>query len=170
MGGGGGTVPLYLLQNYSNVKVDIIEKSITIIKLSKKYFLNKYLKTNKLTFIQADALQYQHFDKQYDFVFCDLFIRDCAVPFLLEDDFIKKLHRITARKGILIINAGSIPKDTDLLFLSKYGNMFQKVYKICDGKASVYLCCNREINISSYDGIRFNKYDRYYLEQIKNDI
>ena len=168
LGGGGGTIPLYLLQNNLVEHVDIVERSAAIIQLSKTYFLKKYVNSQRLKFYHADARNLMARGRRYDFIFCDLFIKDEVVPFILEQKFVDEVYNMTSNKGFLIINAGKLSVHIINQFLHIYGNKYKKIYYIKDNNAAVFLCVNEKKNIF-WNKKEFNEDDYYYFSQLITD-
>ncbi len=106
LGLGGGTVPRWLLEEYPDLSVDVVEISPEIISVCQEYFLQKYKDSDRLRYFCTDARDYKAQDDYYQFIFCDLFDGESVVPFVYGQSFIRKLSRLLCKDGLLLVNCG----------------------------------------------------------------
>ncbi len=106
LGCGGGALPLWLLNEYPQVTVDVVELSQEIIAISKEYFLKKWEGSDRLIYHCIDANDYEAPAETYQFIFCDIFNEATVHPLVTGTDFAKKLHTLLSPQGILVINCG----------------------------------------------------------------
>ncbi len=106
LGLGGGTVPRWLLEEYPNLSVDVVDVSSTILHICQEYFLQKWQNSERLTYFCTDARDYEAEDGYYQFIFCDLFDGEAAAPFIYHPAFVRKLRKMLCKDGILLVNCG----------------------------------------------------------------
>ncbi len=106
LGCGGGALPRWLLEEYPDLLVDVVDISKEIIAVCKEYFLKKWKNSERLTFICTDAREFEQKEYSYEFIFCDLFDGANLAPLVYNRDFVKNLYGMLADKGILVVNCG----------------------------------------------------------------
>ncbi len=106
LGCGGGAVPRWLLEEYPDLQVDVVDRSPEIIEVCKKYFIHEWENCDRLHIYCKDAQEYEQSVFQYEFIFCDLFDGTNLAPVVYDDNFAKKLSAMTADGGDLVINCG----------------------------------------------------------------
>jgi spermidine synthase len=104
IGGGAYSYPQYLLSNYPNLNVDVVEIDPKLTALAKQYF---GLKNNdNLNIYHNDARIYiNNNEKKYDIIFGDAFSSHYSVPHHLTTlEFNKKVYNSLNDEGIYIMN------------------------------------------------------------------
>ncbi len=113
LGCGGGTVPRWLLEEYPDLSVDVVDYSPQILEVCQEYFLQKWQDSDRLSYTCADARDYAPPKYKYQFIFCDLFDGENLAPCVYDPAFARKLRGMTAGGGLLVINCGwadALPK------------------------------------------------------------
>lgn len=113
LGGGGGAVPLYMLRNYDEAQVDIVEYSAGAVDACARFFLPDYVgEGGRARLIQADAREAVHdLDGSYTFLFCDLYVADEPAEITYDAAFAKEMSRLVADEGLLVVNGGGLTMD-----------------------------------------------------------
>ncbi len=106
LGCGGGAVPRWILEEYPDASVDIVDRSPQIIFLCKKYFLQRWNDSARLTYHCTDARDYEPPEYRYQFIFCDMFDGENLAPVVSEHDFAVKLRDMMSDDGIMMVNCG----------------------------------------------------------------
>ncbi len=106
LGCGGGAVPHWLLGEFSQVTVDVVELEQGIIDICKEHFLKKWERSGRLSFYCMDASAYEAPADSYQFIFCDIFAGEMVPPFVKDVRFMQKLHKLLSSRGILVVNCG----------------------------------------------------------------
>ncbi len=106
LGGGGGSVPLYILRNFTETRTDIVEISEKSIETCKKHFLSEYAgDENRVRFYQDDAANaVNKLTETYQFVFCDLYLGGNVAEMVYDWSFLQKAAALTDPNGFLVIN------------------------------------------------------------------
>jgi spermidine synthase len=104
LGGGGFSFPKYALENYANVRVDVVELDPGITALARDHFgLRDH---PRLNIIEEDARTFLNRNtEKYDVILCDVFNSHYAIPFHLTT--LEALRRIKASMtpdGVVLIN------------------------------------------------------------------
>lgn len=111
LGGGGGSVPLYILQSYENTHVDIVEINADSIRTSKEYFLPDYTQgdTPRASLLQADAKDaVKTLQPPYQFIFCDLYVGGIPAEIVYDPAFARDISRLAGDEGLLVVNGDSL--------------------------------------------------------------
>ncbi len=106
MGCGGGAVPRWLLEEYPEITVDVVDISAKMIEVCRTYFLDRWDDCPRLQYHCVDAQAYVPPEEPYEFIFCDLFGGTELAPFVYEPAFAARLRGMLADDGILVINCG----------------------------------------------------------------
>ncbi len=106
LGCGGGTVPRWLLEEYPDIRVDVVDYSPEILAVCQEYFMQKFKDSDRLQYFCADARDFTPPADPYQFIFCDLFDGESLVPFVYDESFARKLKGILSADGLLLINCG----------------------------------------------------------------
>ena len=108
LGGGGYSVPKYILANYENVSLDVVELDPGVTEAARKYF---FLKDDpNLTIYHEDARTFlnrmgRSQEVKYDAILMDTFSSAIVIPFQLTTIEAGKLLRsILKPDGVLIVN------------------------------------------------------------------
>ncbi len=127
LGCGGGAIPQWLLREYPDIEVDVVDMSEKIIKICRKYFLPKWNDSPRLHYHCTDARVYEAPTDTYQFIFCDLFDGEHLAPVVTDHDFAKKLYSILSPEGILVVNYGW-HNDEDVL--ACYSSAFSQIERV----------------------------------------
>jgi spermidine synthase len=104
LGGGGYSFPKYVLENYRNVHVDVVEIDPGMTALAREFF--GLCDHPRLKIIEEDARTFlNRNNEKYDVILCDTFNSHYAVPFHLTTR--ETMHRIQSSvksDGIVLIN------------------------------------------------------------------
>ncbi len=106
LGCGGGAVPRWILEEYPEATVDVVEISREMINVCRKYFLYEWEDSGRLRYHCTDAENYEPPGYKYQFIFCDMFDGTDLVPFVYSRNYAAKLHGMLSDGGILVINCG----------------------------------------------------------------
>lgn len=110
LGGGGGAVPLYILQSYEKSTADIVEFNAESIRVSKAFFLKEYADGDapRARFLHEDAREaVKTLQGPYGFIFCDLYVGGQPADLMYNKAFMEDVSRLAGEKGLLVINGGS---------------------------------------------------------------
>lgn len=149
LGGGGGTVPIGLLEHF-NFSVTAVEISKEIVMLAHQYFLplrEKILgkKISKIQFIHANAFKFMKSDKKnYELIVVDIFNGANFHPQAGRTQFMKTIAR---KSKHVIVNFGP-------LFLTKNAYIFIRKYAKTFKYSQVYLHKKNLIGIFSQRRIK----------------
>jgi spermidine synthase len=104
LGGGGFSFPKYVLENYENVSVDVVEIDPGMAALARDHFglrdhrRLKIIKEDARTFLNRNA-------EKYDVILCDTFNSHYAIPFhLTTQETMNRIKSSMAQDGIVLIN------------------------------------------------------------------
>ena len=116
LGGAGCAIPRFVVGNYSQAQVVVIEYSQQLIRIAKRWFL-KDLPMSRIQIIHDDAFQYvERENKSYDLVFIDLFNESTLASRLFERSFYEHVYRLLKADGLGYINIyGIAPTQLSLL-------------------------------------------------------
>jgi spermidine synthase len=131
LGGGGFTFPKYALENYANVRVDVVELDPGITALARDHFgLRDHPRLNIIaedarTFLNRNAEKYQ-------VILCDTFNSHYAIPFHLTTlEASRRIKASMTPDGVVLINLlSAIEGDRGRLFralFATYAGTFPKV-------------------------------------------
>jgi spermidine synthase len=131
LGGGGFTFPRYALENYANVRVDVVELDPGITALARDHFgLRDHPRLNIIaedarTFLNRNAEKYQ-------VILCDTFNSHYAIPFHLTTlEAARRIKASMTPDGVVLINLlSAIEGDRGRLFralFATYAGTFPKV-------------------------------------------
>ncbi len=132
IGGGGYSFPKYLLANYPDATIDVVEIDPKMSEIAVKYF---YLKDNpRLRIYTEDGRVFLNKNnKKYDVIIVDVF-QDFAVPFhLTTKEAVEKLYNSLVDNGLVITNIVSDITRPNSLSASQYLTykfIFPKIYPI----------------------------------------
>lgn len=125
IGGGVYAFPKYLLANYPDANIDVVEIDPKIIEIAEKFF---FLKENsKLKQIVGDGRVYiNNNKKKYDVIILDAF-RHGEIPFYLTTkEFLNNVRKSLTSDGVLITNIiSSIEGENSRFFKSEAGTYSQ---------------------------------------------
>lgn len=106
LGLGGGSLVHFLLHHHPQVHLDVVEKSKTVIQLSKGYF--RLPVHNNLQIHHRDAESFLRNTKahspRYDLILIDIFGADSMAPPLYQQDFFSHLYNCLGEKGVMAAN------------------------------------------------------------------
>ena len=147
LGGGGGAVPLYILQNYENAKVDVVEINADSIRMCEKYFLQDYVGENaRANMILDDAKNaVKTLEPTYQFIFCDLYIGGQPVDAVYDPAFMKEVSRLAGSNGMLAINGGSLSFPGMRVVLACLLSTFKNAWAFLGNEGFVLLASNRDM-------------------------
>ncbi len=144
LGGGGGSVPYELAQEFPVVTIDVVEISKEMIAVAKSFFAPLSTNKNAVNFYRQDAFHYvQRNRKQYDFVFVDIFSRGAAHPKTRQRSFIKQITSAIAPGGITVVNFGFSNKSHIDLAISAWRSFFPRFTIRLFNKNVFGIDCNR---------------------------
>ncbi len=106
LGCGGGAIPRWLLEEYPDITVDVVDRSAKMIEVCRQYFLYQWDDSERLHYHCIDALEYEQPEGSCQFLFCDLFGGTELAPFVYTPDFAARLHGMLSPNGILVVNCG----------------------------------------------------------------
>lgn len=148
LGGGGGAVPRYILQNYDKAQADIVEINADSIRVSKEYFLKEFAgEGGRANMIHADAKDaVRTLQAPYQFVFCDLYSGG-GVPsdLVVNPEFVADLSRLCGGDGLLAINGSGLGYAGVRLVLYRLLDAFEKVWVMMSGEGFVIFARNKEM-------------------------
>ena len=131
VGGGGFSGPKKFLQDYPEVKVDVVEIDPEVINVAKRFFNVK--DDPRLTIYNEDGRNYlSHTTKKYDLIILDAY-STTYVPFhLMTQEFFETIHGRLNEQGVIVSNLiTSLAGDTSDLFWAEYktvAQIFQSLY------------------------------------------
>lgn len=143
LGGGGGTVVRYILKRYPSAVVEVVEINGLYIELSKKYFLKTFKNDDRLIFYHVDGEKFINEipqNKNYDFIFCDLFNEESIVDFILTINFHNKLLNSLNCAGLIIINLGKTELDICKKLLNKVKAVYPYIYLMKYKNSNILVC------------------------------
>lgn len=107
LGGGGGSVGLSLMSDFSFSRVDIAEQSRLMIRIARSFFIPSGL--HGLRYYNAEAGAFvQQAKRQYHLVFVDLFRGIELVEQFFTHNTLMTTRSLVSPRGLLIINFGSL--------------------------------------------------------------
>ncbi len=106
LGCGGGAVPRWILEEYPDASVDIVDRSPKIIEICQKYFLQRWKNDDRLKYHCIDARDYEPPEYKYQFIFCDMFDGENLAPVVFEHDFAEKMRSMLSDDGFIMVNCG----------------------------------------------------------------
>ena len=126
LGGGGYSVPRYMLENYKDISLDVVELDPGVTETAKKYF--NLEESPNMRIFHEDARTFLNRAKrdgfeQYDAIFMDTFSSWIVIPFqLTTTETAERLRELLKPDGTLIVN----------IIASVYGpksGVFHGIYK-----------------------------------------
>lgn len=148
LGGGGGAVPLYILQSYPDAKADVVEINAESIRISREHFLKAYASgaDARANLIQGDAKQaVADLAPGYAFIFCDLYIGGEQVDFVFDERFLADVSRLCGEDGVLVINGSSLSILGVRLLLLNLKEAFTHAWAMLLSDGFVLIARNREM-------------------------
>jgi spermidine synthase len=131
LGGGGFSFPKYALENYQNVRVDVVELDPGITTLAREQF---GLRDHPLlTIIEEDARTFLNRNKEkYEVILCDVFNSNYTIPFhLTTQEAARRIKASMTPDGVVLINLlSAIEGDRGRFFralFATYAGIFPKV-------------------------------------------
>jgi len=131
LGGGGFSFPKYAMENYSNVRVDVVELDPGITELARDYFgLRDH---PRLNIIEEDARTFLNRNaEKYEVILCDVFNSHYAIPFHLTTvEAARRIRASMTPDGVVLINLlSAIEGDRGRFFralFATYASTFPKV-------------------------------------------
>jgi spermidine synthase len=104
LGGGGYSLPKYMLRHYPAVQMDVVEIDPQVTMLARKFF---HLRDDRrLSIIHQDARTFlNRTDRRYDVILGDTFNSDYAVPFHVSTlETVKRMYDLLADDGVVVVN------------------------------------------------------------------
>lgn len=102
LGLGGGSLPKFIWKHFPKCRIDAIERSPLVAKISHEYFAVP--KSPRLNIHIDDAFEYvRQSHSTYDLIFVDLFLADSVADLPSAKDFFKNCHRLLTHKNSLIL-------------------------------------------------------------------
>ena len=171
IGGGGFSYPKFLVSNFPDIEIDVIEIDEEITEIAKKYmflqdYLDKYNTDNceRLRIINDDGRNYiSNCTRKYDAILNDAYDGDKPIQSLLTVEFLQKLKNRLNPNGVYITNIiSSLEGENSKTLKDEVKTLkclFKNVFVIpCSKKYSVYSKANN-IVLSTDRKIDFeNKY------------
>lgn len=147
LGGGGGSVPRYILQNYEKAVVDTVEISPESIRISEKYFLAEFSgEGGRSHMMQDDAKKaVKALTGPYAFVFSDLYIGGQPVDAVLDTAYMQDMSRLAGEKGMLVINGSGLTIEGVRLVLKNLLGAFGHAWAIMVSEGFVLMASNAEM-------------------------
>jgi spermidine synthase len=131
LGGGGFSVPKYALENYLNVRVDVVELDPGITALAKEHFgLHDHLLLN---IIEEDARTFLNRNtEKYEVILCDIFNSNYTIPFhMTTQEAARRIKASMTPDGVVLVNIlSAIEGDRGRFFraiYATYASTFPKV-------------------------------------------
>ncbi|MFZ2448421.1 MAG: fused MFS/spermidine synthase [Syntrophobacteraceae bacterium] len=140
LGGGGYSFPKYVLKNYPNAAVDVVEIDPRVTELARKFF---FLEDDpRLTVIHEDARSALHrMSGKYDAILVDVFNSHYSIPFhLTTRETAELLREKLADDGVVMLNILSGIEGREGRFLraeyATYKSVFEQVrlYPVADSE------------------------------------
>ena len=114
IGGGAFTLPTAILQNFSTIKVDVVELDPELKNIAKKYF--NLPNDKRLKIIFGDGREYLNKNKKtYDLILIDAFTHNIIPRNLSNKEFVELLRNHLTKNGVVasnIISAYHGPHDS----------------------------------------------------------
>lgn len=132
IGGGGYSFPKYALENYPDVKMDVIEIDPRVTEIARKFF--GLGEDPRLRIFHEDARVFlNRTDGKYDVVLCDAFNSHYSIPFHLTTvETVQRLHDILEDDGVVLSNVISAVEGDGGRFLraeiATFKALFPQVY------------------------------------------
>lgn len=149
LGGGGGAVPLYILQSYDGSTADVVEFNEGSIDMMRKYFLQDYAVGEKprANLIHADAKDVvKSLEAPYQFIFCDLYVGGQPAELTYDEAFMQDVSRLAGETGMLVINGGSLNMWGVRFVMRTLLKTFTNAWAMyLGGEGFVLVAANREI-------------------------
>ena len=149
LGGGGGAVPLFMLQNYEGSVADIVEYNADCVRMMQTHFLSDYIDGDpaRANLIHADAKDAVNaLDAPYQFVFCDLYVGSQPAELMYDMAFMQQVSRLVADTGMLVINGSSLNMRGVFLVLRTLLQTFTHAWAMSLGMSGfVLVAANREL-------------------------
>lgn len=102
LGGGGCTIPRYVLQKYPDARCTVVEYSAEVIFLCQQYFLEG-LDCTRLQLVHGDAFEYVKTPSDFDIVFVDLF-EGGRLQDICHETFLQDLSNVLSGEGMILFN------------------------------------------------------------------
>ena len=131
LGGGGFSFPKYALENYVNVRVDVVELDPGITALARDHFALR--EHPRLKIIEEDARTFLNRNaEKYEVILCDTFNSHYAIPFHLTTlEASRRIKASMSQNGVVLINLlSAIEGDRGRIFralFATYAITFPKV-------------------------------------------
>lgn len=125
VGGGGFSGPKKLLQDYPEVRVDVVEIDPDVIDVAKRFFNVK--DDPGLTVYNEDGRNYlSHATRKYDLIVLDAYSRTYVSFHLLTLEFFETIHERLSEQGVVVSNLiTSLTGDSSDLFWAEYRTVAQ---------------------------------------------
>lgn len=129
IGGGAFSYPKYLLANYPEAQIDVVEIDPDLTEISAEYFALDPNHPNLNIFNQDGRIYLNKTDEKYDIIFGDAFKSFYSVPYQLSTkEAVQAHYDALTEDGIVVLNvAGSITGDSGKFFRAEY-RTYQEVF------------------------------------------
>lgn len=122
LGGGGYSIPKYIMANFPEVEVDVVELDPGMTEVAKQYF--EFTPNEKIRIFHEDARTFinREIDRKYDAVFWDVFTSEYNIPFHLTTvQAAQRVYSSLSDDGISVMNIISAAD-------GKNGGVFKGIY------------------------------------------
>lgn len=145
LGGAGGAVPLYILQNYDKAAVDTVEINAESIRICEQYFLADFSgEGGRSRMIHDDAKNaVQTLEAPYQFIFCDLFVGGQPAEVVYDARFMREISRLSGENGLLVINGSGFSLQGARVSLKILRESFAYAWVMLISDGFVLMACNR---------------------------
>lgn len=157
LGGGCFSYPKYYISNYPDKYMDCVEINKEMIEVTLNYFFLNDLfseydsKKERLNIYNEDAKDYiKNCNKQYDYIFLDIFKDNEPIEYFLTKQFTKKINNLLNNNGIYsinyIVNINQENKFSN--YIESLKNIFKYVYILTtknmytNNLGNVYIICS----------------------------
>lgn len=123
LGGAGCTLPRFLLLQYPNIQVTVVENNEQMISIAKEYFLMD-LPLDRIEFMNTDAFELIKTvtPNNYDLIVVDLFNAYQVCQEVFSDDFVKELQRLSTNSTLIGYNVSGAEESTIADFVNRLGD------------------------------------------------
>lgn len=156
LGGAGGAVPLYILQNYDKSTVDTVEINAESIRTCEQYFLSDYSGADgRSHMIHDDAKSaVKALEASYQFIFCDLFVGGQPAEVVYDARFMRDISRLSGDNGLLVINGSGFSLQGARVMLKTLREAFAHAWVMLISDGFVLMACNHAM--PALDNLLFN--------------
>ena len=104
LGLGGGSLPKFLLHNFAECRIDVVEMRARVVAVARRYFALPEDKRLALHVQKAERFLSRTDTGPYDWLLVDLYNRDGMASVLDEPDFFLRCRQLLSERAVLSVN------------------------------------------------------------------